>query len=350
MASKKKPEVIASFPGITGPATTAGTTGSTGPAETSEQIKADFLQNYGVQAALIASDPELGSLFTTAVSQNWSANKWAAEFQNTNWAKTRTPAQQSAELQRTSDPAAYSEAYNNARQKLISTASSLGINLTPSQIGQAIDPANYSQPHALDTTGQNLAEWILSNNPTDSALQAHLAQVGRVNATLTGGQAQTTAQQLKQQAMDLGLNNMTLPGGQDYFAQAAQGIIAGTTSAQEQSQYLINQAKTMFPAYAKQLDSGITVKALAAPYINTLSNLLEVDPTTIDLSAPTGYGSMITKALQGNGDPNNPTPMTVSDFSNQVRQDPRWLNTQNAKDSIMNSGVQLLRNFGLVTG
>jgi len=42
--------------------------------------------------------------------------------------------------------------------------------------------------------------------------------------------------------------------------------------------------------------------------------------------------------------------MTVSDFSNQVRQDPRWLNTQNAKDSIMNSGVQLLRNFGLVTG
>ena len=90
---------------------------------------------------------------------------------------------------------------------------------------------------------------------------------------------------------------------------------------------------------------------MAAPYINTLSNLLEVvDPSQIDLGSPTGYGAMITKALRGNNDPKNPIPMDLSTFQNQIRSLPQWLNTQNAKTNILNSGVQLLKTFGLDVG
>ena len=152
--------------------------------------------------------------------------------------------------------------------------------------------------------------------------------------------------------MNLGLSNMILPNnpGGDFFSHAAQGIIAGTTSLEQQQQILINQAKANFPAYANQLDAGITVKDMAAPYINTLANLMEVDPTTIDLGSSTGYGAMITNALRGNNDPKNPVPMDLSTFSNQVRSQPQWLNTQNAKTSILDSGVQLLKTFGLDVG
>jgi hypothetical protein len=105
----------------------------------------------------------------------------------------------------------------------------------------------------------------------------------------------------------------------------------------------------MFPAYANQIESGVSVKSLAAPYINTLTNLLEVtDPSQIDLGQTTGYGAMITKALQGNNDPKNPVPMDLGTFANQVRALPQWMNTSNAKTTVLDSGTQFLKSMGLI--
>jgi hypothetical protein len=323
---------------------------SQGKLETPDQVKQDFLANYGVQAALVASDPELSALLTKAITNNYSPARWGVEFQNTEWAKSRTAAQQLSETQRLSKPVMYAESYNNARQRAITLANSLGFDLTETQMGAPIDPAAAQTVHTKDATGQNLAEWIVANNPTDQALQAHLAQVGKINTTLIGGQVQTYAQQLKQQAMNLGLSNYMLPNNTngDFFTQSAKGIISGTTSLQEQQQYLINEAKKIFPAYAKQLDAGISVTSLAAPYINSLTNLLETTPDQVDLSQQSGYGAMITKALQGNNDPNNPVPMDLGTFANQVRALPQWMNTSNAKTTIMDSGTQFLKSMGLI--
>lgn len=323
---------------------------SQGKLETPDQVKQDFLANYGVQAALVASDPELSALLTKAIANNYSPARWGVEFQNTQWAKSRTAAQQLSETQRLSKPVMYAESYNNARQRAITLANSLGFDLTETQMGAPIDPAAAQTVHTKDATGQNLAEWIVANNPTDQALQAHLAQVGKINTTLIGGQVQTYAQQLKQQAMNLGLSNYMLPNNTngDFFTQSAKGIISGTTSLQEQQQYLINEAKKIFPAYAKQLDAGISVTSLAAPYINSLTNLLETTPDQVDLSQQSGYGAMITKALQGNNDPNNPVPMDLGTFANQVRALPQWMNTSNAKTTIMDSGTQFLKSMGLI--
>lgn len=330
---------------------------SAGKVETPEQIKADFISKFGVQAALVASDPELSALFTQAVSApsqggGWSADKWKTEFENTQWYKTRTSAARASEIQRVSSPVDYSQAYNNARQKAQMVAAAEGIQLTDKQLGAAIPDADLSKVKARDVTGQDLAQWVLDNNPTDQQLRAHLVQVGQVNATALGGTIQANAQQLKQYANDLGLNNMVLPAsskdGLDFFAQSAKQIEAGTTDINTQKQYLINLAKSNFPAYAAQLDSGITVRQLAAPYINTVANLLEISPDQIDLSKADGYGNMVFKALQGNNDPKNPVPMDLSTFQNQVRSMPQWLNTQNAKTSILDSGSQLLQTFGLV--
>ena len=328
-----------------------GTYYADGKVESAEQIKKDFFTKFGVQAALIASDPGLSTLFTQAIKENWAPAKWGTEFQNSAWAKARNATQQKADIQRVSSPQDYAQAYNRAQQQAISTASALGFDLTDAQKGSTIDPANMNAVHQSDPTGQDLAEWIVRNNPTTLELNAHLAQVGKVNATLTGGQIQTYAQTLKQTAMDLGVSNMILPpsSGGDYFTDAAKSIVAGTTDINKQTEYLRQQAIKLFPAYANQIESGISVKSLAAPYINSLTNLLEVtDPSQIDLGQTTGYGAMITKALQGNNDPKNPVPMDLSTFQNQVRALPQWMNTTNAKTSIMDSGTQFLKSMGLI--
>ena len=55
---------------------------------------------------------------------------------------------------------------------------------------------------------------------------------------------------------------------------------------------------------------------------------------------------MVTKALQGDGT----NPMNLDAFTTQVKQQPQWLNTKNARDSLMGTASTMLRNFGLVVG
>jgi uridine kinase len=54
---------------------------------------------------------------------------------------------------------------------------------------------------------------------------------------------------------------------------------------------------------------------------------------------------MIKSALQytQNG---APTAMPMYDFEKGVRQDPRWLSTDNAQDAFMSNAHQVLVNFG----
>ena len=42
-----------------------------------------------------------------------------------------------------------------------------------------------------------------------------------------------------------------------------------------------------------------------------------------------------------------PTPMTISQFEAALKNDPRWMRTKNARDSMMNGTRQILADWGL---
>ena len=96
-----------------------------------------------------------------------------------------------------------------------------------------------------------------------------------------------------------------------------------------------------YKPFANEIQNGATINQIATPYINTLSNLLEVDPSNVDLGSTIGYGAMISKALMGDGT----TATNPYDFAAQVRSRPEWLNTQNAHQTIMGGVDQLLSAF-----
>lgn len=54
------------------------------------------------------------------------------------------------------------------------------------------------------------------------------------------------------------------------------------------------EAQSLYPSIATQLTGGMTVQDVASPYINTMAQLLEVDPNTLSIQTP-----LIKKALQG---------------------------------------------------
>jgi hypothetical protein len=68
--------------------------------------------------------------------------------------------------------------------------------------------------------------------------------------------------------------------------------------------------------------------------------LLEKGPGEINILNP-----MIKSALQ-NTVGGKPTPLSLTDFENMVRERPEWLQTDNARDALMQTAHQVLTNFG----
>jgi hypothetical protein len=349
--------------GKTGSTGGTGGTGGSGKSKGSTADKAaaaavvdakqvsEFQGKYGVQAALINSDPSLKALFDQARKENWAADRFKAEFLNTTWSKTHAESWQAAERARLSGPGTYADSYNRMRQLIAQTAVGLGLTITPDQIGTEISSADITAGKTHDRTG-NLVEWALDQSwgkgLDTTALRTHIAELGKINSSLPGGAAYDYASQLKTYAYNNGLSNLTLTGGNDYYSQAAQSILLGKSDLNTWKADILKTTKQNYSAFSAQLDAGIELRSIAAPYINTLANLLEIAPDQINLGDTTGYGKMVTDALRGS-DPANPVPITLYDFEKKVKADPKWGYTNNARDTVLGGVGGLLKTLGKVS-
>lgn len=298
---------------------------------------------YGVQAALVDSDKSLKALFEEAQKKGYTGPEFKAAFQNTDWAKARSESAQQAETARLESPATYTQAYNGMRNYLARLAVTMGENLSPADLGGEYDPAKGRQNNLVETALDQ--QWGAGLDETK--MRQLILSKAKLNTALPGGEAGGYMSQLKGLANDYGMNSLTTNGSQ-WLTDNAQAILLGKKDINTVKQEVIDQAKLNYKPYASQLDAGVTLRGIATPYLNTLSNLLEVPTDSIDLSSPTGYGKMVSNALMGT-DPTNPTPMTLNAFETQVKQDPRWASTNNARDTVMGGVGGLLKLLGKVS-
>ena len=294
---------------------------------------------------------------------NWDAKKFTAALANTDWAKRLSNSAQQEELTRLQNPSEYASSYNNMRAHIAQLAVQMGEALTPADIGPEIKPTGPNgtfTPEDVRRSEGTVTQWALdhSNDPsfsTGEALQTFIATKGTINLALPGGLAAKNNMDLKAYAGQMGLGSLALPPssdpsamGSDYFSAAAQSILLGKSTVETWKADLLQKAKDTYKAFAPSLDAGQTVKNIAAPYINTMANLLEIPTDQIDLSATTGYGKMVHDALIGN-DPANQKPMALYDFEKLVKSRPEWGKTNNARDTIMGGVGDLLKAFGKVS-
>ena len=335
------------------------------PPKTPALTQADFLAKYGTTLAFINSDPSLTKLFNDASKPgaNWSADRFTLELGNTAWAKRLSNSAQAEELMRLKTPSTYATSYNNMREHIASLAVSMGESLTAADIGPEIKPTGpngtFTATDVARTEG-TVTQWALdhSNDPSfanGEALQKFIATKGAINLSLPGGQAAKDNMDLKAYAGQMGMGAYALPPsgdpskmGSDYFSSAAQSILLGKSTIDTWKSDLLQKAKSTYQAFAPSLDAGQTVQSLAAPYINTLANLLEIPTGQIDLSSTTGYGKMVHDAMIGS-DPANQKPMALYDFEKLVKSQPGWGSTNNARDTIMGGVGSLLKSLGKVS-
>lgn len=275
--------------------------------------------------SLLSSVPELSTLLDEAMKGNWSASKFQNEVQDSKWWKSHSDTTRQVIIQRANDPAAFQQSLNNTTGNIQTLARQLGFSVN-SVIAKAI--AN----HALLTGNDNNQQWI------EQQLGHRQNYNTTTNLDTLKGQMATVSSQLSEQAAQYGMNWTPAE-----IAQRAQQVVEGNTSAENYTLQLKQWAKSAFPALSKEIDAGQTVQQLASPYVQSMSQLLEVNPGSLNLYTP-----VIRRALQGVQDPRTKerTTMNLSDFEDQVRNDPRWQYTQNAKDTMSSSLLKVGADFG----
>lgn len=241
-----------------------------------------------------------------------------AELRKTKWFKTHSEAMRKAELQRKTDPRTWEANLNQARASIRDIAAKMGAQLS-------------------DASLTKIATNVLNFGWNDSQIQDTLAGSIKMGAKDTwGGQAAVNADQLKQ----LAYNNGVRIGDKqlrDWLVRLGAGEdIAGFEA------YIKNTAKGAFPGFEEQLDAGMNVRDIADPYMQQMASTLELSPDSIDLFDPT-----IRKALQTTDADGKITQKPMWQFEQELRKDTRWLNTTNARDSLLGTAHNVLNQWGV---
>lgn len=125
----------------------------------------------------------------------------------------------------------------------------------------------------------------------------------------------------------------------------AQSIVAGTISAQQVKDQFRNQAKSLYPALATQLDAG-TVDDATESYRTIAAKTLGIDPTAVNFSDATKFGKLLTYQDPKSGESRL---MNSTEWTQYLRGLSDWGKTKEAKDQysgIINTVTKLFGKVG----
>lgn len=281
---------------------------------------ADVAANLGYSMAFFNSNPELKALLNKAVQGNWTPAKFVAQLQGTTWFKKNGEAARQVWALRTSDPATYNQRLSTTRSQVASMAAQIGANINTAQIG------------ALSA---NALAWGWSEQQIKDALWPSVYK----NKQATG-QAAANKAQISQAAANYGLNISDAQMG-----TWLRGLTVGSASMEAIQNSMMTQTISRYPALGERLKAGETLRDIAAPYLDTYSQVLEIPGDNLKLDDP-----MLKRAFAAKGQDGKPAMQSIWEFEANLKKDPRWMKTKNAQEAGMAMAHKVLQDFGLVGG
>lgn len=281
----------------------------------------ELAEQYGFASSFLNSNPELKDLFKQAVKDTWSTDKFQAKLRNTKWWKTHSKDEREWLMQLKTDPATAKQTMSQANTHVMQLANQMGMVMTA------------DAKKKLQTAAYNM----VAKGWDDSQLRNYIGQYVYFNNGNAQGEGGETMQQLKEYAYSMGVN---MSG--KWYADNTRLVLRGMASVQDFKNDIMNKAKAQFPQWNKQIDAGQTVADIANPYMQSMSQILELPSGSINLFDPT-----IKKALNYTNPGNlQKEAKPLWQFENELRADPRWKKTKNAQDSLFQVGHQVLADFG----
>lgn len=291
--------------------------GYTMPALDSQELA----EKYGFASSFLNSIPELKSLFSSAVSEGWSKDMFQAKLRNTKWFKSTNAEERKYLLEMSADPASAQLRWDNTNLKVRQLANRLGIQeneFTWTKIHEA-------------TRGMIYKGW------DEAAVRFFLGEYIALGA-VQEGEAGEAHDAMHQYAYAMGIE---LSDG--WYGDRARNIARGLATIQDYKSEIANLAKAQFPQWTAQIEGGQTVADIAQPYLQSMASILELPAGSVNL-----FDNTIKKALSYTNPSNlEKGAKPLWQFENELRSDPRWKQTKNAQDSLMQVGHKVLADFGL---
>ena len=123
----------------------------------------------------------------------------------------------------------------------------------------------------------------------------------------------------------------------------ANSIVAGKVDEDTVYSTIRESAANAFPSLADKIKAGIDLKTLADPYIQSMSAILEIPDNGIDLFDPKIRGALSYTLPDG-----KVGAKSIYDFEKDLRKDPRWQYTNNARNEAASVATTVLKDFGFM--
>jgi hypothetical protein len=280
----------------------------------------DIEEEYGLSYALFKAFPELDDLLKKAIANSYTPQRFQVELRQTKWFKKHSDVWRENTALFHSDPATFEERLGTVTTKLGDLAASVGASLTEPALAR-------------------LAKRALLTGMSDEELRDVLSKHVRPSAQGYTGDLSSIEQGLRATAYANGVRLQD-----DQFKKWMQAIVRGEASEDQFRTSIRNMAASAFPLYGEQVKGGVDLIDVATPYLNSMSEILELTPGSVDLHDP-----LVRKALAGTRDAKgNTAAMNTSEFENMLRQDQRWGYTKQANDSAKNFAVSMSRLWGFI--
>lgn len=283
----------------------------------------ELAEQYGYAKQLFYSDPTLKKLLQDAVKGDWTADKFQAKLRATKWWTSKSDAERKYLALQYGDPATAKQNYNQNYTRIRQLSESLGITYEKSK-------------DKIATAAMN----VTAKGWTDEQVRYYLGQYVGFNQSQgykPGGEAEQTYDQIQQLAYNYGIK-LSAHDLETY----AKNVVRGLATIDDVRSIAKTKAAASFPMYRDQIKAGQSMTDIAAPYMQQMSQTLELAPGSINLFDPT-----VRKALTSKGKDGKPAAVPLWQFENQLKEDPRWKKTQNAQDSVTQVAHNILNQFGL---
>jgi len=310
-------------------ATVTNTSGvySVGGTATPKLSMEDMAARYGLAAEVLKQNKQIRDLVKQAVKEGWDQALFTAHLKNTKWWRTTTDAQRKYFFLRTSDPATFKQKWSSYQFSLNQLAVQVGLGSQINKKGQS------------SKLLQNAINYKMRDGWSDARIKAYLGQSVGMHGNEMWGDAGTAYNQIFSLAYQ---NGQSFSKG--WYQTNIRNVVSGKTSLEALEAQIRNQAASKYYAFANQIRAGQNVLDLAQPYISAVSQILELPQTDIDLHNKFINKAMTSKVAAGQ-QPGTQYPLWQ--FENDLRNDPLWKKTNNARESMFSVAHQVAKDFGM---
>lgn len=281
----------------------------------------ELAARYGWSLALLNSSPELKKLFDKAVKGTWTPEKFVAQLRSTKWFKKNGESARQAITLKTTDPGTYNERMKQRMAAVRTLAIEVGAGLSTAQL-KDIASDSFLLGWDDNQIKRSLTDYIRR------AKDGHLS-----------GAAFAADQQIRQYAYSMGV-----PVAAKRRDDWAAAIATGRQSIEDIQSRILTSAQSRYPHLADALKGGQTLQELAEPYRQSIAQILEINANSIPLT-----DRRVQKGLSARTDDGKPYQMPLWQYEDDLRTDPQWRKTDNAKEAADSLTHKLLTDFGFLT-